>query len=47
MCTLKSSVFCRSQVPTKDQGATDDGMTPLFIAAQNGHFEIVRFLGCT
>ena len=28
----------------KDQGTTDDGSTPLFIAAQKGHLEVVRFL---
>ena len=28
----------------KDQGNTDDGMTPLSIAAQEGHVEVVRFL---
>ena len=28
----------------KDQCKTDTGATPLFIAAQNGHFEVVRFL---
>ena len=28
----------------KDQGTTDDGATPLYIAAQNGHLEVVRFL---
>ena len=28
----------------KDQGTTDDGTTPLLIAAQNGHLEVVRFL---
>ena len=28
----------------KDQGLTDDGATPLFIAAQEGHVEVVRFL---
>ena len=29
----------------KDQGRTFDGLTPLSIAAQNGHREVVRFLG--
>ena len=28
----------------KDQGTTDDGATPLLIAARNGHLEVVRFL---
>ena len=27
----------------KDQGTTDDGMTPRFIAADKGRFEVVRF----
>ena len=31
-------------MPTKDQGTTDDGAMPLFIAVQNGHLEVVRFL---
>ena len=31
-------------MPTKDQGTTDNGWTPLIVAAQNGHLEIVRFL---
>ena len=30
-------------MPTKDQGTTDNGWTPLIVAAQNGHLEIVRF----
>ena len=33
-----------NQKSDKDQGKTDDGVTPVFIAAQNGHFEVVRFL---
>ena len=28
----------------KDQGTTDDGTAPLFIAAVEGHLEVVRFL---
>ena len=28
----------------KDHGTTDDGTTPLFVAAQQGHLEVVRFL---
>ena len=28
----------------KDQGLTDDGATPLFIAAANGHLEVVQIL---
>ena len=27
-----------------DKATTDDGSTPLFAAAQNGHTEVVRFL---
>ena len=42
--TLKSSDFWLSPVPTKDQGMTDDGPTPVFIAAQEGHLEVVQFL---
>ena len=30
-------------MPTKDQGTTDDGSTPLFIAAQNGHLKSSEF----
>ena len=29
----------------KDQGTTNDGATPLFIATQKGHLEVVRLLG--
>ena len=28
----------------KNQGTTDDGATPLYIAAEKGHLEVVRFL---
>ena len=42
MGTLKLSGFSLSGA-NKDQG-TRDGTTPLFIAAQKGHFEVVRFL---
>ena len=28
----------------KDQGRTDTGATPLFVAADKGHLEVVRFL---
>ena len=28
----------------KDQGATDDGATPLFMAAAEGHLEVVQAL---
>ena len=28
----------------KDQGKTDDGMTPFHIAAEQGHLEVVGFL---
>ena len=44
MVTLKLSDFWMSLVPIKDQGATDDGITPLFIAADEGPLEVVRFL---
>ena len=28
----------------KDQGKTDDGATPLYVAAEEGQLEVVRFL---
>ena len=31
-------------MPIKDQGTTDDGMAHLFIAADEGRLEVVRFL---
>ena len=45
MGTLKLSDFWLSLVPTKDQGTTDDGRAPLFIAAHEGHLEVVPCLG--
>ena len=42
--TLKLSDFWLSPVPTKTKALSNDGATPLFIAAQNGHLEIVQFL---
>ena len=39
--TLKLSGFWLRRVSTK---TNDDGATPLFIAAQTGHIEVVRFL---
>ena len=36
--------FHDSSGANKDQGTTDNGATPLFIAAQKGHLEVVRFL---
>ena len=44
--------MCRGEVvrllvesgANKDQGKTGDGMTPLHIAAEQGHLEVVRFL---
>ena len=41
---MKLSNFWLSPVPTKDQGTTDDGATPLFRAAQEGQLGVVRFL---
>ena len=41
---MKLSDFWLSRVPKKDQGTTDNGATPLFIAAEQGHLEVVRFL---
>ena len=31
-------------MPTKDQGTTDDGMTPLYLAAHEGQLDVGRFL---
>ena len=41
---MKLSDFWLSPVPTKTQGTIGDGSTPLFIAALEGHLEVVRFL---
>ena len=41
--TLKLSGFLLESGANKDQGMTD-GATPLFVAAQEGHVEVVRFL---
>ena len=43
MGTLKLSNFWWSPVPTKTKETTDYG-TPLYIAAQEGHLKVVRFL---
>ena len=37
MVTLKLSDFLAESGANKDQGTTDDGATPPYIAAQNGH----------
>ncbi len=43
--TFKLSSFWLSQVLTKTKaGQIHVGVTPLFIAAQMGHLEVVRFL---
>ena len=41
---MKLSDFLVESGANKDQGTTDDGSTPLFIAAEKGHLEVVRFL---
>ena len=38
-CEISGGVRCHQY-----QGKTNDGATPLYIAAQNGHLEVVRFL---
>ena len=37
MVTLKLSDFLAESGANNDQGTTDDGATPPYIAAQNGH----------